>query len=176
MKKLFTILFVLLFLGCENDITGLDDIRTNPLDEGQADYEVPAFVFYPDQFDVSLGASFQAEIFAMGAENLRGVNVLVQYDPGKLSLQNVNNGGLATGSSPMFFTDTDTPGQVEIIAFYLSSDSASVDGNIKIAELVFTTSSIGESMLDFLPECEMLDPDDNLIEIKGFAQGVVNAQ
>ena len=32
------------------------------------------------------------------------------------------------------------------------------------------------STLDFLPECEMLDPDDNLIEIKGFAQGVVNAQ
>ena len=39
---------------------------------------------------------------------------------------------------------------------------------------VFSTS--GSSTLDFLPECEMLDPDDNLIEIKGFAQGVVNAQ
>lgn len=176
MKKIFFILFVLLFLGWENDITGLDDIRTNPLDEGQADYEVPAFVFYPNQFDVSLGASFQTEVFAMGAENLRGVNVLVQYDPSKLSLQNVHNGGMAIGSNPMFFTDTDTPGQVEIIAFYLNSDSASINGNIKIAELVFTTSSIGESTLDFLPECEMLDPDDNLIEIKGFAQGVVNAQ
>ncbi|MBT4827183.1 MAG: hypothetical protein HON82_01275, partial [Candidatus Marinimicrobia bacterium] len=56
------------------------------------------------------------------------------------------------------------------------SDSASVDGNIKIAELVFSTTSIGSSTLDFLQECEMLDPDDNLIEIKGFAQGVVNAQ
>jgi hypothetical protein len=65
---------------------------------------------------------------------------------------------------------------VEIVAVYISSDSASVDGNIKIAELVFTSSSIGSSTLDFLPECEMLDPDDNLIEIKGFAQGVVNAQ
>ncbi len=34
----------------------------------------------------------------------------------------------------------------------------------------------GSGTLDFLQECEMLDPDDNLIEIKGFAQGVVNAQ
>ena len=176
MKKLFAILFVLLFLGCENDVTGLDDILDNPLDEDQADYEVPAFVFYPAQFDVSLGASFQAEVFAMGTENLRGVNVILEYDPSKLSLQNVNNGELATGTNPMFFTNTDTPGQVEIVAVYISSDSASVDGNIKIAELVFSTSSIGESTLDFLPECEMLDPDDNLIEIKGFAQGVVNAQ
>ena len=50
------------------------------------------------------------------------------------------------------------------------------NGNIKIAELVFSTTSIVSSTLDFLPECEMLDPDDNLIEIKGFAQGVVNVQ
>ena len=176
MKKLYAIFLILVFLGCENDVTGLDDILDNPLDEDQVDYEVPAFVFYPAQFDVSLGESFQAEVYAMGAENLRGVNVVLEYDPSKLSLQNVNNGGLATGTNPMFFTDTDTPGQVEIVAVYISSDSASVDGNIKIAELVLSTTSIGSSTIDFLPECEMLDPDDNLIEIKGFAQGVVNAQ
>ena len=176
MKKLYAIFLILVFLGCENDVTGLDDILDNPLDEDQVDYEVPAFVFYPAQFDVSLGASFQAEVFAMGAGNLRGVNVVLEYDPSKLSLQNVNNGGLATGTNPMFFTDTDTPGHVEIGAVYISSDSASVDGNIKIAELGFSTTSIGSSTLDFLPECEMLDPDDNLIEIKGLAQGVVNAQ
>ena len=100
MKKLFTILFVLLFLGCENDITGLDDIRTTPLDEGQANYEVPAFVFYPDQFDVGLGASFQTEVFAMGPENLRGANVVFQYDQNKLSILNVTAGGLSAGSNP----------------------------------------------------------------------------
>ena len=176
MKKLFSILFVLLFLGCENDITGLDDIRTNPLDEGQADYEVPAFVFYPDQFDVGLGASFQAEVFAMGAENLRGVNVVIQYDQNKLNLVNVNSGTLSPGSNPMFFVDTDTPGQAEIVAVYLSSDSASVSGNIKIGEIVFTAKSIGSSTLDFTSDCEMLDSDDNPIEIKGFGEGVVNAQ
>ena len=176
MKKIYAIFLIFVFLGCENNVTGLDDILDNPLDPNEVDYEVPAFVFYPAQFDVSLGASFQAEVYAMGAENLRGVNVVLEYNPNKLALQNVNNGALATGTNPMFFTDTDTPGQVEIVAVYISSDSASVDGNIKIAELVFSTTSIGSSTLDFLPECEMLDPDDNLIEIKGFAQGVVNAQ
>ena len=176
MKTLYAIFLILVFLGCENDVTGLDDILDNPLDENQVDYDVPAFVFSPDKFDVSLGASFQAEVFAMGAENLRGVNVVLEYDPNKLALQNVNNGGLAAGTNPMFFTDTNTPGQVEIVAVYISSDSASMDGNIKIAELVFSTTSIGSSTLDFLPECEMLDPDDNFIEIKGFAQGVVTAQ
>ena len=176
MKKIYAIFLIFVFLGCENDVTGLDDILDNPLDPNEVDYEVPAFVFYPAQFDVSLDASFQVEVYAMGAENLRGVNVVVEYDPNKLALQNVKNGGLAAGANSMFFTDTDTPGQVEIVAVYISSDSASVDGNIKIAELVFSTTSIGSSTLDFLPECEMLDPDDNLIEIKGFGVGVVNAQ
>ena len=176
MNKLYAIFLILVFLGCENDVTGLDDILDNPLDENQVDYEVPAFVFYPAQFDVSLGTSFQAEVYAMGAENLHGVNIVLEYNPNKLALQNVNNGALATGTNPMFFTDTDTPGQVEIVAVYINSDSASVDGNIKIAELVFSTTSIGSSTLDFLPECEMLDPDDNLIQIKGFGEGVVNAQ
>ena len=176
MKKIYAIFLVFVFLGCENNVTGLDDILDNPLDENEVDYEVPAFVFYPAQFDVSLGASFQAEVYAMGAENLRGVNVVLEYNPNKLALQNVNNGGLATGTNPMFFTDTDTPGQVEIVSVYINPDSVSVDGNIKIAELIFSTTSIGTSTLDFLPECEMLDPDDNLIEIKGFGVGVVNAQ
>ena len=133
-------------------------------------------MFYPDQFDVSLGASFQAEVFAMGAENLRGVNVVIQYDQNKLNLLNVNSGTLSPGSNPMFFVDTDTPGQAEIVAVYLSSDSASVSGNIKIAEIVFTAKSIGSSTLDFTSDCEMLDSDDNPIEIKGFGGGVVNAQ
>ena len=99
MKKIYAIFLIFVFLGCENDITGLDDILDNPLDENQVDYDVPAFVFFPDKFDVSLGASFQAEVFAMGAENLRGVNVVLEYDPSKVSLQNVNNGGLATGTN-----------------------------------------------------------------------------
>ena len=176
MNKLYAIFLILVFLGCENDVTGLDEILDNPLDENEVDYEVPAFVFYPAQFDVSLGTSFQAEIYVMGADNLRGVNVVLEYNPNKVALQNVNNGGLAASTNPIFFTDTDIPGQVEIVSVYINPDSISVGGNIKIAELVFSTTSIGSSTLDFLPECEMLDPDDNLIEIKGFAQGVVNAQ
>ena len=179
MKKLFTILFVFLFLGCQDDVTGLDEVLVNPLDETQVDYETPAFVFYPNQFDVSLSSSFQAEVFAMGVENLRGVNVVIQYDQNKLNLVNVNNGEMASGtggSKPMIFVDTDTPGQAEIVAVYISSDSASVSGNIKIAEMVFTAKSTGSSTLDFTSECEMLDPDDNPIQINGYGNGVVNAQ
>ena len=175
MRKSFIILITFFILSCENDVTGLEEILDNPLDENQVDYEVPAFVFYPKEFDVNLGTSFQVDIYAMGAENLRGVNVVLEYNSNKLSLQNINNGGLAAGSNPIFFEDSDGQGQVEIVAVYMNQDSISVNGNIKVAELVFNATSIGSSTIDFLPECEMLDPDDNPIEIKGFAQGIVNA-
>ena len=179
MRKLSGILLILFVLGCENETTDLDDILTNPLDENQVNYEVPAFVFNPNQYDVDLVNTFSAEVFAMGVENLVGANALIQYDPVKLSLVNVKNGDLASGtggSVPMFFFQDSIPGLVEIVAVYLNSDSVGVSGNIKIAELVFSAASTGESELEFLPECEMLDPDDNTIEILGFANGVVNAQ
>jgi hypothetical protein len=179
MRKLLGILLILFVLGCENETTDLDDILTNPLDENQVNYEVPAFVFNPNQYDVDLVNTFSAEVFAMGVENLVGANALIQYDPVKLSLVNVKNGDLASGtggSVPMFFFQDSIPGLVEIVAVYLNSDSVGVSGNIKIAELVFSAASTGESELEFLPECEMLDPDDNTIEILGFANGVVNAQ
>ena len=179
MRKLSGILLILLVLGCENETTDLDDILTNPLDENQVNYEIPAFVFNPNQYDVDLVNTFSAEVFAMGVENLVGANALIQYDPAKLSLVNVKNGELASGtggSIPMFFFQDSILGLVEIVAVYLNSDSVGVSGNIKIAELVFSAASAGESELEFLPECEMLDPDDNPIEILGFSNGVVNAQ
>ena len=145
----------------------------------RVNYEVPAFVFNPNQYDVDLVNTFSAEVFAMGVENLVGANALIQYDPVKLSLVNVKNGDLASGtggSIPMFFFQDSIPGLVEIVAVYLNSDSVGVSGNIKIAELVFSAVSAGESGLEFLQECEMLDPDDNPIEIMGYANGVVNVQ
>ena len=179
MKYFLGILLIILFLGCENETTDLDDILTNPLDENQVIYDVPAFIFNPNRYDVDLVNTFSADVFAMGVENLVGVNALIQYDPTKLSLVNVNNGQLASGtggSIPMFFFQDSIPGLIEIVAIYLGPDSVGIDGNIMIAEIIFNAVSAGESVLEFLPECEMLDPDDNLIEIMGYANGVVNAQ
>ncbi|SVB50203.1 uncharacterized protein METZ01_LOCUS203057 [marine metagenome] len=112
----------------------------------------------------------------MGPENLRGANVVFQYDQNKLSVLNITVGGLSAGSNPLFFVDTDTPGIVEIVSVSLNVDSTSINQNLSIAQISFTATSTGQSTLDFQPECEMLDPDGNSIEIKGFGQGVVDAQ
>ena len=43
MNKLYAIFLILVFLGCENDVTGLDDILDNPLDENEVDYEAVSY-------------------------------------------------------------------------------------------------------------------------------------
>jgi hypothetical protein len=42
--------------------------------------------------------------------------------------------------------------------------------------IVFSASASGTSSLIYSTDCELADPDDNPIEIKGFGEGVVNAQ
>ena len=51
----------------------------------------------------------------------------------------------------------------------------SVSGTGSLAEIIFTSLQAGESSLTFDAVCELVDPDDNPIEIKGFGEGVVNA-
>ena len=176
MKRFLSTLIVFVFLSCGNEITTTEELRNNPLDAEQATYETPALVFFPSEFTPTLGGSFQTEVFAMGPENLRGANVVFQYDQNKLSILNITVGGLSAGSNPLFFVDTDTPGIVEIVSVSLNADSISINQNLSIAQISFTATSTGQSTLDFQPECEMLDPDGNSIEIKGFGQGVVDAQ
>ncbi len=42
--------------------------------------------------------------------------------------------------------------------------------------VVFDTKQPGQSLLQYMPESELADPDDNPIEIKGFGEGVIDAQ
>ena len=42
--------------------------------------------------------------------------------------------------------------------------------------VVFNTKLPGQTVLEYLPESELADPDDNPIEIKGFGEGVIDAQ
>jgi hypothetical protein len=42
--------------------------------------------------------------------------------------------------------------------------------------VVFNTKLPGQSVLQYLPESELADHDSNPIEIKGFGEGVIDAQ
>ena len=42
--------------------------------------------------------------------------------------------------------------------------------------VVFDTKLPGQSLLQYMSESELADPDSNPIEIKGFGEGVIDAQ
>ena len=97
----------------------------------------------------------------------------------------------ANGASSVYTADLDNDGDmdvlsssendaengiVEINTSFLGSDSVSVSGTGSLASIVFQSMADGESSLNFDAACEFVDPDDSVIEIKGFGVGVVNAQ
>jgi len=76
-----------------------------------------------------------------------------------------------------------------LLTFGFSQDRTeyTVDGNVFLEDslvsgtgsfmnIVFSASASGTSSLIYSTDCELADPDDNPIEIKGFGEGVVNAQ
>ena len=62
------------------------------------------------------------------------------------------------------------------IPSFLGIDSVSVTGTGNLAYLIFSTTAPGQSSLQYTSECELVDPDDNTLEIKGFGEGIVDAK
>ena len=51
-----------------------------------------------------------------------------------------------------------------------------LSGTGSLAQIVFTSITAGTSNLTYGLDCELVTPGDDAIEIKGFGEGVVNAQ
>lgn len=174
------ILFFSFFLfSCENDIPEEEDVFDNPLDEEVVEYELPALTIYPAQTDATVNNNFKIEIFAMGIENLAGTHVRLNYEKTMFQVSVAQMGAFFSDAEqdPVFvYEDNSQDGWVDIHTSFLGSDSVSVSGTGSLAEIIFTSILPGESTLTFDAVCELVDPDDNPIEIKGFGEGVVNAQ
>ncbi len=180
MKNLsaFLILSLLLLFSCGKEIPE-EDVFENPLDEEEMTYETPALTFYPLDISISLGSSQSVDVFVLGVENLAGSYVKLSYDKSKLSVLSFSVGDFFADAAqaPVFIAENDAEnGIVEINTSFLGSDSVSVSGTGSLASIVFQLTTDGQSSLTFDTSCEFVDPDDNAIEIKGFGEGVVNAQ
>ena len=180
MKNLsaFLILSLLFLFSCGKEIPE-EDVFENPLDEEEVTYETPALTFYPVDISIDLGSSQAVDVFVLGIENLAGSYVKLSYDKSKLSVLSLNVGDFFSDAvqAPVFIAENDTDnGIIEINTSFLGSDSVSVSGTGSLASIVFQSMADGESSLVFDSACEFVDPDDSVIEIKGFGVGEVNAQ
>ena len=177
-KQALLILPLLFLFSCAKDIPE-EDVFDNPLDEDEVIYDTPALTFYPLDIRIDLGSSSTVDVFVLGVENLAGSYVRISYDKLKLSVLSMTVGEFFTDAvqAPIFIAEDDAEnGIVEINTSFLGSDSVSVSGTGSLVSIVFQSMADGESSLVFDSACEFVDPDDSVIEIKGFGVGVVNAQ
>jgi len=178
MKLRLLFLLSTLALSCSKDIPTEEGIFDNPLDEEEVTYETPALTFYPSSVETAIGSSFPVQVFALAVENVAGTFVRVEYEKSKLRVLSVGVGDfLSDAQDPIFFySDDDVNGWVDINTSFLGSDSSSVSGTGSFAEIVFTTLTAGTSILNYGQSCELVDPDDVQIQIKGFGTGTVDVQ
>ena len=172
MNKRITLLIFLLLMAC--DVPTED--YNNPLDL-ESDMATPALVIFPNEVNVNIGGTVTMSVYALDVENVAGAYIKLDYDQNKLLLMTINPGTFFSDlQDPIYFTETQNSGTIELYTAFLGADSTSVSGTGSFMSIVFSASAGGVSSLTYSPDCELADPDDNPIEIKGFGFGVVNAQ
>ena len=167
----------LLVVGCVELPTETYD---NPLDKqekSQEGIEPPALVFSPDSVSVSSGNAVTVNAFIMGAENLRGAHLQIDYDNSLVSFTTVTIGDLFSGGTESFVMaeDDNDNGLLDVYVSFGGASSLSVSGNGNIANITFSTLAVGKTVLTFTSASELADPDDNVIDIKGYGEGVIDA-
>ena len=90
-----TIICMILFTSCTNDVTGTTGVFTNPLDPETAEdigFETPAVVFFPATASTSVGGGVTLDIHAMDVDSIAGSHIQVSYNKTKLSLLSLSQG------------------------------------------------------------------------------------
>ena len=65
MKKyiILSIFILFFFAGCQNEVGALENELDNPLDMTQVKCGLPALVFSPNHYDVTVGGTFNTDIY-----------------------------------------------------------------------------------------------------------------
>ena len=174
MKKIVHITLLLL-MACEIPT----ESYVNPLDveaAGDSGIETPALVFFPDEITVTSGATFTVFVYGLMFENLAGSSIWIEFDKNRIQVSSVIKGDIFVDSQnePIFLTELNNEdGFINITTSFLGSDSTAIDVTGSIAQLTFTTVATGASTLTFGSQCEMVNPDDQALEIKGFGEASI---
>ena len=174
--KYITMFILLLLMAC---VESPKEVYDNPLDieaiteEG---IETPALMFFPDEININTNEIFTVSVYALGVQNVAGAYININYDQDKLMLIAINPGTFFSDlQDPLYFSETQNSGKIELYTVFFGADSSSVSGTGSFFSIMFAASESGISSLTYSTNCELVDPDDIQIEIKGFGEGVVNA-
>ena len=174
--KHITMFILLLLMACEKVP---EEVYDNPLDlevYEEKGIETPALMFFPDEININTNEIFTVSVYALDVQNVAGAYININYDQDKLLLIAINPGTFFSDlQDPLYFSETQNSGKIELYTVFFGADSSSVSGTGSFFSIMFAASESGVSSLTYGTDCELVDPNDNQIEIKGFGEGLVNA-
>ena len=133
------------------------------------------FLFDPGQVTVKKGNTFVVNLLISGAQNVYSVPVQMNYDPSKLQLVNVSNGGFLSqdGQAVALVKREDPPGTLQITAAR-PPGSGGVSGQGAVLTLTFEAKAEGQTPLT-ITRGGARDPGLQAITVNG-AQASVTVQ
>ena len=148
----------------------------NPVDH-EADYAAPppSLVFYPKTQQKTMNDSVKVESFIVFKSDstapFSGVQVVINYNAVILELDTLKPGLFITDSStanPLFVYNNDTPGNIELFAYFLDTVKLDIEGTGHLADIIFQPLSAGTATIEYeLEACQIIDHNDNVIELNG---------
>jgi general secretion pathway protein D len=136
----------------------------------------PSFGFDPGTITAAKGSTFTVNIAISGAQNVLSVPLQMTYDPTKLQLLNVSNGGFLSQDGQavaLVHREDETAGSVQITATR-PPGAGGVSGQGPVVTLTFMAKSPGQAPLT-ITRGGARDPSMQAIAVNG-AQAVVTIQ
>ncbi|MFZ0774161.1 MAG: cohesin domain-containing protein [Candidatus Sulfotelmatobacter sp.] len=142
----------------------------NPGAQGSAN-----FLFDPGQITAEKGNTFVVNLLISGAQNVYSVPVQMNYDPAKLQLVNVSNGGFLSqdGQAVALVKREDPPGTLQVTAAR-PPGAGGVSGQGAVVTLTFQAKASGQTPLT-ITRGGARDPGLQAITVNG-AQASVTVQ
>ena len=135
-----------------------------------------SFLFDPGTITQTKGATFTVNVLISGAQNVYSVPLQLNYDPSKLQLVNVSNGGFLGQDGQavaLVHREDDATGTLQITATR-PPNSGGVSGQGSVVTLTFMAKGSGQSPLT-ITRGGARDPAMQAITVNG-AQAIVNIQ
>jgi general secretion pathway protein D len=135
-----------------------------------------SFLFDPAQITAVKGNTFVVNLLISGAQNVYSVPVQMNYDPAKLQLVNVSNGGFLSQDGQavaLVRREDETTGTLQITAMR-PPGAAGVSGQGTVVTLTFQAKDSGQTPLT-ITRGQALDPAQHSITVNG-AQASVTVQ
>jgi general secretion pathway protein D len=135
-----------------------------------------SFLFDPAQITAVKGNTFVVNLLISGAQNVYSVPVQMNYDPAKLQLVNVSNGGFLSQDGQavaLVRREDETTGTLQITAMR-PPGATGVSGQGTVVTLTFQAKASGQTPLT-ITRGQALDPGQHSIAVNG-AQASVTVQ